>query len=106
MYCGRLRRGVDGLSVQDGHLALQVLQVRGRDAVRVAVPYCNIGALACFEGSDLLLEEELRCGRGGVGAQSGMYVYALLGVEGMLTVQGFALRERALSINKNKQQLP
>src|SRR5258708_24136952 len=68
MLCGRLRRGVDGLSVHNGHLAFQIPQVAGRDAVGVAVPYGDVGALACFEGSDLLLEEELRCGRGGVGA--------------------------------------
>jgi hypothetical protein len=60
--------------INERHLAVHVLQLIGRDGVRVAIPHREIGVLADFDRADAILEKHRPCRPRRVRTKSGSHV--------------------------------
>src|SRR5215472_12103231 len=92
---------VDVFAAEQGELTLHVLQLIGWGSVGIAVPNRNVGVLARFQRTDLILEKELVCGRNGVGLQGRVYVDRFRGAEGLLAVSAI---ERSTSNSRPESE--
>ena len=71
---------------EESQFAVNVFDAVGGDGVKIAVPYCDVGVFAGFEGANAIFQEQLMRGPDRVGLESSVDVNGFRDAEGLLAV--------------------